>query len=263
MTTEQLQHVMEQLVPIISRAGEIVNSYLKKDKQIENKGTIDLITAADKESEEFLFGRLREVFPGDSILAEEGNTHEGSSGYTWVIDPVDGTTSFAHGFPAFAVSVGLIDSDKQPVLGAVLTPFFNELFTAYRGGGAWLNGERIHVSKAASLSVSLLGTGFPYNRRSIMDRLLKRLGAFLHNCHDIRRTGSAALDICYVAAGRLDGYYEEGLKPWDTAAALVILEEAGGLSSKFDGSKVDIFVPEIVVANPNIFQEILDLLSKV
>lgn len=262
MTQEELRKIMEGLLPIVQEAGNIVRGYLSKDKKIETKGReIDLVTAADKESEAYIVAELKESFPQFSIVAEEGSSHEGTTEYTWIIDPVDGTTSFAHGFPAFAVSVGLVDKDNYPVLGAVLTPFAGELFYAYRDGGAWVNGESIHVSETEKLSHSLLGTGFPYNRREIMDKLLERLALVLHNSHDIRRTGSAALDIVYVAAGRLDGYYEEGLKAWDTAAAIVILEEAGGKSSKFDGSPVDIYDPQIIVSNNKIHQEIIDLLA--
>lgn len=254
---------LEKARPLVLQAGDIVKSYLDEPekKQIEYKGSVNLLTAADKASEEYLFSKLTEIFPQDSILAEEGHSHEGNSGYTWVVDPIDGTTSFAHGFPMFAVSLGLVDKENHPVLGLVYNPFFDELFHAAHGCGAYVNNRPIHVTEIDTLQQSLLATGFPYNRREIMDRLMKRLASVLHKVHDVRRGGSAALDICYVAAGRLEGYFEEGLQPWDVAAALAILCEAGGKATLFDGSRADIFVPQMVATNSYIQQELLDLLK--
>lgn len=255
---------LEKVRPVVLQAGDIAKSFLSAtEKKIEYKGDVNLVTAADKASEEFIVTQLKEIFPQDSILAEEGNSVENDSSYTWIIDPIDGTTSFAHGYPMFAVSIGLINQDKKPVLGLVYNPFFDELFHAVQNYGAFLNNRPIYVSQIKSLNQSLLATGFPYNRREIMDLLMKRLAHVLHHVHDIRRGGSAALDICYVAAGRLEGYFEQGLQPWDVAAALVILQEAGGQSSLFDGSPIDIFVPQIIATNSFIHQELVQLLQEV
>lgn len=235
-------------------------NHLRQGFEIKYKGSVDLVTQADLDSEEFLFNNLNKSFSDDSIIAEEGREKEGTSGYTWVIDPLDGTTSYSHGFPFFAVSVGLVDADDVPVLGVVYNPFYNEFFSACRGGGAFLNDKKISVSENSSLSTSLLGTGFPYNRREIMPHILDRLSRMLHNCHDVRRTGSAALDICFVAAGRTDGYFEQGLKPWDVAAATVILTEAGGRASLFNGEPVDIRKPEYIGSNRLIHEELLKMI---
>ncbi len=248
--------------PVAKNAGKLILETAEEARaDIQHKSPIDLVTKADLESEKYVFNELSRFFPDDAILAEEGRNKEGSSGYTWVIDPLDGTTSFAHGFPFFAVSIGLIDSENVPVLGAVYNPVMNEYFCACQNEGAFLNGEKIEVSRQTAMEKALLGTGFPYNRREIMDKILNRLGRMLFVVHDVRRTGSAAMDICYVAAGRLDAYYEEGLQPWDTTAALSILTEAGGKGSKFDGSTFDIFTPEIAVSNGLLQEQLLDLLA--
>lgn len=253
---------LNKLQPLMVQAGEIILSYLKADKKIQQKTSVNLVTEADLKTEEYLVTELKRVFPDDAILAEEGNELPGSSGYQWIIDPLDGTTSYAHGFPFFAVSAGLYDqTNKRPVAGVVYNPFFQEYFEASLDGGSYLNRKQIKVTQMAQLSEALLGTGFPYNRRDILKTLLTRLGDFINTCQGLRRTGSAALDVCYVAAGRLDGYFEEGLKPWDTAAALLIAEEAGATSSLFNGEAADIFVPELVVAGEAIHPQIIEVLK--
>ncbi|MCB1200608.1 MAG: inositol monophosphatase [Leptospiraceae bacterium] len=252
---------IESIEPAIRQAGEIMLKYLDQDKQIEHKEAVNLLTRADVECEQLLVDFLKSNFPDDGILAEEGHQYPSQSGFTWVIDPVDGTTSYAHGFPQFAVSVGLVNDNNESIGGVVYNPYYKEIFQAAKGHGASLNSKPIRVSNVPSLSVALLGTGFPYNRRERMPLLMRRLATILHNVHDVRRTGSAALDICYVACGRTDGYFEEGLKPWDTAAALLILEEAGGKASKFDGAKADIFFPELCVSNSTIHAELINLLK--
>ncbi len=246
----------------ILKAGEIPLKYLNTEKFIENKSSVNLLTIADKETEEFLVQYLIESFPDDGILAEEGHEHPSRSGNRWVIDPIDGTTSYAHGFPAFTISAALVDAENHPILGVVYHPLCKEMYSAVNGQGAWMNGKPIKVSGQEDIQSSLIGTGFPYNRREIMDQLMKRLSAFLHNTHDIRRTGSASLDICYVAMGRLDGYYEGGLQPWDTAAASLIAQEAGAVLTKFDGSPYDIFFPEAVIASPGIHPDMLRLIRE-
>jgi myo-inositol-1(or 4)-monophosphatase len=254
--------ILTKLEPAIMKAGEIIMAYQNKDKKIEYKEAINLVTAADRDSEIFIYNEIHRIFPDDSILAEEGHKKQGTSGYTWVVDPVDGTTSFAHGFPFFCISAGLIDQNNEPVLGFIYAPMLNEKFTAYKNGGAFLNGLAVHVSDVKAMSGALIGTGFPYNRRTIMDKLMRRLANFLHEVHDVRRTGSAALDIAYVACGRLDAYYEEGLQPWDVCAAAIVLKEAGGFISKFNGDSFDLFFPEAAVSNSSLHNELLEILAK-
>ncbi|MDH5717030.1 MAG: inositol monophosphatase [Spirochaetia bacterium] len=256
---KNLSNISSQIKPIALKAGEIIMSYLLKDKKIEYKEEINMVTEADKESENYIVKSLKELFPNDGILAEENHKIESKSGYTWVIDPLDGTTSFSHNFPFFAVSIALVNEKNIPVLGVVYNPFYNEYFEAYENSGAKLNSKPINVSTVDNINKALIGTGFPYYRREHMQRILNRLGNFLNVVHDMRRTGSAALDICFVAAGRLDAYYEEGLKPWDTAAAYRILIEAGGMASKFDGKDFDINFPEIIASNAKIHPQVIKL----
>jgi len=255
-----LTETAEAVKIIAEKAGSIVMSYLSGKKETEHKGDIDLVTVADKESEKYITENLVKLFPEDTIIAEEGYSKKGNSGYKWIIDPLDGTTSFAHNFPFFAVSIAMYDDKQKPLIGIVYNPFFNEYFEAKAGEGATLNNKPIFVSKTSKAENSLIGTGFPYNRREKMNAILERLSRVLFVVHDVRRTGSAALDICYVAAGRLDAYYEEGLKPWDTAAAYCILLEAGGMATKFNGDTFDIDYPEIIASNENVHANIIKLM---
>ncbi len=245
---------------MVYQASKILLKYYGQDKQIQYKSPIDIVTIADKEIEIWLCKELESAYPDFSIIAEEGYNKEGSSGYSWLLDPLDGTTSFAHTFPLFCISLALVDSNNQPILGVVYNPIYDEMFCAIQGQGAWLNEKLIHVSNTSSISLALLGTGFPYNRRSIMESLLSRLCQVLHVVHDIRRTGSAALDICFVACGRLDAYYEEGLKPWDTAAAILVAIEAGGQVTLFNGQPFDVYCPNIIASNGHIHQAVIELL---
>ena len=257
-----LSEYLNKIEPMVYDAGKNILSYIGHEKSVEYKGDINLVTIADKTTEKLIYDFLHEKFPEDSIMAEEGNFFEGASDYTWVVDPLDGTTSFAHNFPFFAVSIGLINKEKQPVLGVVYNPFFNEYFSASLGSGAFLNNNLIKVSNVKNIAQSLIGTGFPYNRREIMNTIMKRLQNVLYNVHDVRRTGSAALDIVYVAAGRLDGYYEQGLQPWDVAGGLCILREAGGHSSSYSGDPINIFCPETVVSNRFIHNDFLKIIME-
>ncbi|MES0490474.1 MAG: inositol monophosphatase family protein [Leptospirales bacterium] len=257
------QAKMDKVIPLAEKAGAIIMGYLNKEKQIEYKGDIDLVTAADKESESYLFEALLVAFPEDGIQAEEGHTKASQSGYTWIVDPLDGTTSFAHSFPMFAVSIGLVDENRVPVLGVVYNPFYKELFSAYKNGGAFLNGAPIAVSKIESAEKALIGTGFPYTRRSHMEEILNRLGKILHIVHDIRRTGSAALDLSFVACGRLDGYYETGLKPWDVSAGIIIASEAGAMCTTFNGGQIDIDVEETLISNGMFHVELSKIIESI
>lgn len=200
----------------------------------ELKGKANLVTKADVASQKAVLSVIRKHFPQHDYLAEENGVKNTGSDYTWVVDPIDGTTNFAHTFPQCSVSIALFYKN-EPVLGGVKNPVTGETFLAQKGKGATLNGKKIYVSKTAKLQDSLLITGFPYDRFSRMPQLLKRFEAFLNASHDVRRLGSAALDLCWLAAGRADGYWEDALNPWDVSAGILILQEAGGKVTGFNG----------------------------
>jgi myo-inositol-1(or 4)-monophosphatase len=238
-------------------AGEILMRHFSRLEGYEHKGPLDLVTAADKESEAYLVTSILEAFPEDSVLAEEDGEHGGGrSGYLWIIDPLDGTTNFVHSHPQFSVSIALTRAGEG-VFGAVNAPVRGELFLATKGHGATLNGKRIEVSDKGAMSESLIASGFAYDRRERMDLLLSRLAKILHAARGFRREGAAAQDLCSVAAGRLDGYWEDNLNAWDVAAGAVILEEAGGKLSGFDGGPHDVFARNTVATNGRIHAELL------
>lgn len=202
----------------------------------ELKGKANLVTKADVASQKAILSLITKNFPDHDYLAEENGVKNTSSDYVWVIDPIDGTTNFAHTFPQSGVSIALFYKG-EPVLGGVTNPATGETFLAQKGKGATLNGKKIHVSKTPKLEQSLLVTGFPYNRFTRMPVLLKRFEKFLNSCHDVRRLGSAALDLCWLAAGRTDGYWEDNLNPWDVGAGVLVLQEAGGKVTDYSGKK--------------------------
>ncbi len=228
-------------------AGALIKKKAKDRPIITHKGPVDLVTDADIESEKFIVSELESNFPGHSILGEEqGGSREGA--FLWIIDPIDGTINYAHGFPVYAVSIGLF-TDGQPALGVVYDPNLDELFAATRGGGATLNGKPISVSKINNLNAALLATGFPYSLRENPDKIMADFKRLSLMCQGVRRAGAASLDLCALACGRFDGFWEVELKPWDTAAAGLIVEEAGGRLSKYDGSAFDHFHPGLVASN--------------
>jgi myo-inositol-1(or 4)-monophosphatase len=237
-------------------AGSILLGFLGKIDEIVKKGEIDLVTEADLRAEEVIVEIIGRSFPEDNILAEETGDHGLSSDRVWLIDPLDGTTNFAHTFPFFAVSIAL-EVRKEVVLGIVYNPVLNETFEALKGRGALLNGRPIHVSKTRSLGESLLATGFPYTIHARPHEVLRRFEKMILAAQGVRRPGSAAIDLCYVAAGRLDGFWEEGLNPWDTAAGMVILKEAGGTLGTYGGAPYTPYEKDLIASNPFIFQEML------
>jgi len=224
------------------------------------KGDKDLVTEVDRESERLIVGHLLGAFPDHGILAEEGECRQGEAPYRWIIDPLDGTTNYAHGFPWFCVSIGL-ESAGELLAGVVFNPMHAELFTATRGGGAFLNGQRLHVSARSPLQNTLLGTGFPYDCASDPLNNFDNFMAFQKAARGIRRAGAAALDLAYVAAGRLDGFWELKLKPWDVAAGVLLVREAGGQVTTFDGSGYDVANHRIVASNGLIHDEMTAMLS--
>jgi myo-inositol-1(or 4)-monophosphatase len=224
-----------------------------RQQRVEYKGAIDLVTETDRAVEALLVERLRRAFPDHLIVGEEGSAgrplaHPRPGQFAWYIDPLDGTTNFAHGHPQFAVSLGLA-RDGELLLGVVVDPLRGETFTAARGQGATLNGQAIRVSAVAELGAALLATGLPYDRRAHADYYLGVIKAFVLRAQGIRRAGSAALDLCYLACGRFDGYWEWKLSPWDCAAGVLVVREAGGVVSDFRGGDFDLFGQEILASN--------------
>ncbi|HXT25001.1 MAG TPA: inositol monophosphatase family protein [Candidatus Eisenbacteria bacterium] len=234
-------------------AGQILREEYERPPDITYKGDVDLVTQADKRSEHAIVAKLSKYFPEHTIVAEEGTGHERSAEYRWYVDPLDGTTNFAHKYPCFSVSIALARNDS--VLAAVVcNPIYNELFAASRGEGATLNGKKISVSQVATLSTSLLCTGFPVHKRRSSQNIHYYYDFTLRS-HGVRRDGSAALDLASVAAGRFDGFWEFGLKPWDTAAGILLVREAGGAVSDFNGDPYVIGGPVCLATNSRIHEE--------
>jgi myo-inositol-1(or 4)-monophosphatase len=244
---------LEASIEIAQEAGKLLREEFARPPQIAYKGDADLVTQADKRSEEAIVTRLTKYFPEHSIAAEEGTGHEGSSDFCWHVDPLDGTTNFAHGYPCFSVSIALAQRGAL-LAGVVYNPFYDELFAAARGGGATLNGKRIYVSKVDTLATSLMCTGFPVHRR-LANPNIHYYWDFTLRSHGVRRDGSAALDLASVAAGRFDGFWEFGLKPWDTAAGVLLIEEAGGKVSDFTGQPYQLGGPIVLATNGLIHEE--------
>lgn len=239
--------------------GEILRSRLGRI-QVNKKGAIDLVTEADLESEQAILSAIRAVFPEHSILAEESGLASGREDCQWIVDPLDGTTNFAHQLGLFCTSIAFA-LDGELVAGVVLNPVSGELFTAVHGQGAELNGRKIQVSDTPKLADSLLVTGFPYNLKEMMGELMKRFGACIEASQGVRRLGSAALDLCFVACGRFEGFWEQNLKPWDTAAGVVIAREAGARVTDFKNKPFAVDKQEIVASNGLIHNEMLALLE--
>jgi len=251
--------IKRTLLEALQKAGKIIRSNFGKEQKITKKGEFNLVTEIDKAAEKAIVELVLRHFPDHSILAEESPAITGSE-YRWVIDPIDGTTNFTHGFPIVSVSIGL-EKSGQLILGGVFDPFRKELFFAERGQGAFLNGRPIHVSKASTLSESLLATGFPYDRKNNPEDYLDMLRVFLTQIQGIRRGGSAAIDLCYVACGRFDGYYEMKLSPWDKAAGMMIVEEAGGKLTDFSGTPLTLSGLQNLATNGLIHDEMLRALA--
>jgi myo-inositol-1(or 4)-monophosphatase len=229
---------------------------------IELKGEKNLVTEVDRESERLIVEHLLSRFPGHDIVAEEGDYPQEGSPFRWIIDPVDGTTNYAHAYPWFCSSIGL-ELEGELVAGVIYNPVYDELFTATKGGGAHLNGNRLSVSARTPLKNSLMGTGFPYDCATDPANNFANFIAFQKKARGIRRAGAAALDLAYVAAGRLDGFWELKLKAWDVAAGVLMVREAGGMVTTFDGSPYGIFNDRIVASNGLIHDEMVTLLASV
>jgi myo-inositol-1(or 4)-monophosphatase len=243
------------------KAGTILRDNISGAREISYKGEINLVTEMDRLSERMVVEVLRSDFPDHSVLAEEEASIDNRSEFRWIIDPLDGTTNYAHGYPNFAISIAL-EKSGEVILGVVYDPMRDELFWAEKGKGAHLNGRAIRVSQADTLIRSLLVTGFPYDRTTSEKNNLNYFQALLMASQEVRRSGSAALDLCSVAAGRLDGYWELKLHPWDVAAGSLIVRESGGMVSDFSGTRFSIHDKEIVASNGRIHQQMIEIICK-
>ena len=253
----------ELAVDTAIKVGRMLKERLGDPGAIEFKGTVDIVTEMDRRSEELIVGAITAAFPDHSILTEEGTNIAGAGAdgeSKWIIDPIDGTTNYAHGFPVFSVSIALEVSGTVE-LGVVHNPMLAETFSAERGAGAYLNGERIEVSKVSELNRALLATGFPYDIRTTEQNNIDHFTNFSLKAQAIRRAGSAALDLSYVAAGRFDGFWELKLKPWDVAAAALIIEEAGGRITDFSGAEFSIYSSECLASNGRLHGSMVEILA--
>ncbi|GMR04741.1 MAG: inositol monophosphatase family protein [Thermodesulfobacteriota bacterium] len=252
--------IQKAAIDMARRAGRILKENLGHAGRVEFKGDVNIVTEMDMRSEALIMGEIKKRFPGHGILTEESEGLEAASGKRWIIDPLDGTTNYSHGLPIFCVSIAFEDAGEV-LCGVVYNPMLDELFTAQRGKGALLNGKRIKISKTARLDRSLIATGFPYDLRVSKQNNFDHFKNFSLRSQAIRRAGSAALDLCYVASGRFDGFWEMKLSPWDTAAASLIVTEAGGRVTDFEGNDFSNYRPECLASNGLIHGAMLDVLA--
>lgn len=253
--------IREFAIETARKSGALLKGNVGKVSRIEFKGAVDIVTEVDRASEELIMREIREAFPEHGILTEESPELKQASPFKWIIDPLDGTTNYSHGFPFFCVSIAFEEAGEV-ALGVVFDPMMDELFVAEKGKGAFRNGERISVSSIDELGRGLLATGFPYDLRSSKSNNLDHFSAFSLKAQAIRRAGSAALDLCYIASGRFDGYWEMKLRPWDVAAGALIVKEAGGVVSDFSGGPFSIYGKECLASNGLIHDQMKRILSK-
>lgn len=252
--------MLDKIIEISRTAGDVLKEGFGKNFQIEYKGSLtNLVTEYDKKSEKTIIDFIKKEFPSHTILAEESGRHQSTSDYLWVIDPLDGTTNFAHGLPIFSVSIGVLKKNEV-IAGVVYDVMSDTVFSAEKGCGAFQNTKKITVSSNANLAESLLVTGFPYDIVNNPNRAIEKFAAFLKKSRAVRRLGSAAIDLCYVASGVFDGFWEVSLHPWDIAAGKLIVEEAGGLVTNFSGQKIDVFSKEILASNVEVHNQMLDII---
>jgi myo-inositol-1(or 4)-monophosphatase len=255
----EIQERYNHFYPFIFKVGDfLIEIHQKKNFEILKKGMFDLVTEADIGSEKMVIDEILKYFPEDSILGEESGEVKGTSNYRWIIDPLDGTTNYSHNLPLYGVSIGLEQiSSSQIVVGLVFFPELKDIYHAVKGNGAFKNKEKISVSQTLELKDSLFSTGFPYDRGDKIDLLLTYYKNILLRSRGIRRTGAATLDLCWLAEGKFDGYYEIGLKPWDMAAAGLIAMEAGAKLTTFEGKSYSPYIPNLIASNSKIHEKIL------
>ena len=256
----EIDGIREVALRAAKEAGAILREGLERTRTIEYKGDKNIVTDVDRRSEEAIASCVQRELPGHSLVSEEGARLEGSSGYRWFVDPLDGTTNYAHGYRCFSVSIG-IAKDSELIYGVVYDPSLEELFTAERDGGAFLNGKQLRVSAISRLSNALLATGFPLDFATAEENNLGHFANFMRRAQAVRRPGSASLDLCYVAAGRFDGFWELRLNPWDVAAGALAVMEAGGRVTDLTGQPLRLSAPRIVASNGAIHDEMLRVLA--
>lgn len=261
-TAENPERFLDVALAAAREGGKIIAAAMDRPKSISYKGEVDIVTETDRKSEAAILARLMQEFPNHAIVAEEGGSSGGSAAeYKWHVDPLDGTTNFAHGYPVFAVSIGLLHRG-DPLIGAIYNPVNGEMFTAIRGCGAWRNGKAIHVSSVEKLSRSLLATGFPAHKR-VQNPNIHYYWEFTLRSHGVRRAGAAALDLCSVASGQFEGFWEFGLKSWDTAAGILLVREAGGRVTNFSGEPYRPGDAECVASNGLIHEEMREIAAEI
>ena len=258
------EQLVKTAVDSVTEAGDILLDYHNRLQplQIQAKGRFDYVTEADLAAQDAIVKLIRSRHPEHEILAEEGNGSPGQNASRWLVDPLDGTANFIHGFPVFAVSVAL-EYENSIVLGAIYDPCRRELFLAQKGQGATLNGRPIQISKRQMVDEALIATAFPWRQKSVLSRYLEGFTQIFFRVSDVRRGGSAALDLAYVACGRCEGYWELGLSPWDIAAGHLLVLEAGGYISDFNGEDNHIWVGDVVAGNPAIHTFLLEIIRNV
>ncbi|MES2629557.1 MAG: inositol monophosphatase family protein [Bacteroidota bacterium] len=257
-----LRHLLGEVEKLSVSVGRFIVTQRKGAFRIDEKSFNNLVTEVDKAAEEKFVEGLMQILPGAGFIAEEGTGSRAAEGYNWIIDPIDGTTNFVHNVPLYCTSVGLFDGNDI-VLGVINEPNGKECFSAAKGLGAFLNGHKMHVSASPLLLNSLIATGFPYDDFARENGYFKVLKDFTHKTRGIRRLGSAALDLAYVACGRFDSFYEYGLNPWDVAAGIILVEEAGGRCSDFRSGRNMLFGEEIIASNQKIHQEMEVIIQQV
>ncbi len=256
-----LSKILDQVLEVTADVGAFQVEHWNKviTSEIEEKTANQLVSFVDKESEKVLKQRLSTILPSSSFLGEESGSDElEDSDFLWIVDPLDGTTNYLHGLPVFSISVALL-KNGEPIVGVVDCPVLKETFTAYLGGGAHLNGESISVEQNNNLSDTLIATGFPYYKFDRMEAYLEVLADLMQNTHGLRRMGSAAIDLAYTACGRFDGFFEMNLSPWDVAAGVLLVREAGGKVTDFQGNSSVIFNKEILASSKSIYSEFFDV----
>lgn len=256
-----MSHYVETAIEAAKLGGDVLRQNYGQNVKVEYKGETNLVTEVDKRSETLIVDLLTSRFPNHSMLAEEGTHAERGPEFRWVIDPLDGTTNYAHDYPFFCVSIALEQNGKV-IVGVVYHPLFEELFVAERGGGAYLNGKRIQVSSVDRLRRSLLSTGFPYDVGEDSLEAIEHFRNFVHTAQAVRRDGSAALDLCYVAMGRFDGFWEVRLKPWDTAAGALVVLEAGGQVTDFLSDSYSIYDSQVMASNGLIHDQMREVIAR-
>jgi myo-inositol-1(or 4)-monophosphatase len=259
MNGMNLEKLCDEVREIVTKTAAFISAELDKrvELNIEAKGRHNYVTHVDKSAELMLVNGLSALLPESGFIAEEGTSSKRGEKYNWIIDPLDGTTNYIHGLPPYAISVALM-SGQEIILGVIYEMGLKECFYAWKGGKAWLNGKEIHVSRIDKVNDSLIATGFPYTDFSHLTTFMETIRFFMENSHGLRRLGSAATDIAYIACGRFEAFYEYGLNPWDVAAGILIVKQAGGRVSDFRGGDNYLFGGEIVISNDLVFDEFLE-----